>query len=44
MPQNIYPYVPESITVIEYPKSKRRIVFDHTGKVISDTKDKEKEK
>jgi hypothetical protein len=36
-----YPYVPESETVVEYPKSKRRIVFDHTGKVVSDTKVKD---
>ena len=41
-----YPFVPESTTVIEYPRSKRKIVLDHTGKVISDSaianKDKEK--
>ena len=38
-----YPYVPESKTEIYYPKSKRRVVIDHTGKVISDSNnDKEK--
>jgi hypothetical protein len=30
-------YVPESTTTIEYPRSKRKVVLDHTGKVISDT-------
>jgi hypothetical protein len=38
-----YPYVPESTTVIEYPKSKRRIVFNHKGQVVSDTKEKEED-
>jgi hypothetical protein len=36
------PFIPESTTVIEYPVSKRRIVFNHKGEVVSDTKEKEK--
>jgi hypothetical protein len=35
MPQ--YPYVVESETTIEYPKSKRKIVLDNTGRVVSDS-------
>jgi hypothetical protein len=38
-----YPYVPESKTEIYYPRSKRRVVIDHTGKVLSDSA-KEKDK
>lgn len=36
MPQH-YPYVPESKTEIYYPRSKRKIVLDARGNVISDT-------
>jgi hypothetical protein len=32
--------VPESTTVIEYPKSKRRIVFDHAGSDSNNDKEK----
>ena len=40
-----YKYVPESTTVIEYPRSKRRIVLDTRGNVVSDSaKDKDKDK
>ena len=35
MPQ--YSYVPESKTEIYYPRSKRKVILDHTGKVISDS-------
>jgi hypothetical protein len=34
--------VPESTTEVYYPKSKRRIIFDHSGKIVSDKKEKEK--
>ena len=35
MPQ--YQYVPESETTIFYPKSKRKIVLNNKGQVISDS-------
>ena len=36
-------FVPESTTVIEYPRSKRKVVIDHHGNVISDTAKDKKE-
>jgi hypothetical protein len=35
MPQ--YPFIPEWTTVIEYPKSKRKVILNHKGEVISDS-------
>jgi hypothetical protein len=30
-------HIPTSETTIYYPKSKRKVVIDHTGRVISDS-------
>jgi len=32
-----YPYVPEGTTTIEYPRSKRKVVLNNKGEVISDS-------
>jgi hypothetical protein len=32
--------IPEGTTTIEYPKSKRRVVKDHKGNIMSDLADK----
>ena len=32
-----YPFVPESTTTVYYPKSKRKVVLDHSGKVFDDS-------
>jgi hypothetical protein len=36
------PYVPESTTEVYYPKSKRKIILNNKGEVISDTNRREK--
>ena len=35
--QSSYSYVPESITEVYYPKSKRKKVVNNKGEIISDT-------
>jgi hypothetical protein len=35
--QSSYTYIPDSITEIHYPKSKRKVKLDSKGNVISDT-------
>ena len=32
-----YPTIPESTTTVYYSKSKRKVVLNHRGEIISDT-------
>ena len=39
MSNSNYPFIPESTTTVYYPKSKRKVVLNHKGEIIEDTRD-----